>query len=132
MEGWAVDDGAETERIAAMRPDELVLSTTQQAELTRTRDRDRRPYLREIAAALLKIAEGMPARQVALHGLPKRRKPETVYRWLAKYETGGLAALVHRPRGHRGFSPSAGSAGRAHRAPRPRPARTDAQSVAAR
>lgn len=37
----------------------LQLSPEQRAELEATRDRDRRPYLREKAAALLKIADGM-------------------------------------------------------------------------
>ena len=83
----------------------LTLNATQAAELARTRDRDRRPYLREIAGALLKIAGGQAPFAVAQHGLAKPRAPDTVYRWLTKYEQGGLAALVHRPRGHRGFSP---------------------------
>jgi hypothetical protein len=91
-----------------MRSYHLELSGRARAELEHVRNHDRRPYLRETAAALLKVADGEPARHVALHGLNRRRKPETVYRWLAKYEAGGLAALVHRPRGHRGFPPSAG------------------------
>ena len=64
--------------------------------------------MRECAAALLKVARGECARQVALHGLGRPRKADTVYLWLDKYEEGGLKALEHRPRGHRGFSPSAG------------------------
>jgi hypothetical protein len=95
----------------------LTLTPEQRRDLERTRDRDRRPYLREIAAALLKIADGLSPAAVARIGLPKRRKAETVYRWLDKYEQGGLAAVVHRPRGHRGFSPSAGGAPRPHRPP---------------
>ncbi len=96
-----------------MRPYALVLTAEQRAELERTRARDPRPYLREMAAALLQVADGIPARRVARHGLGRRRKPETLYRWLARYAAGGLAALVHRRRGRRGFSPLAGgSAGR--------------------
>lgn len=89
-----------------MRRRTLSLTADQRAELEWTRDRDQRPYLRECAAALLKIAEGRSAHQVALHGLNKRRKPDTLYGWLDKYQRHGLAGLVHRPRGHRGFSPS--------------------------
>jgi hypothetical protein len=91
-----------------MHQRELPLSPGQRVELERIRDRDRRAYLRERAAALLKIADGDSVRAVALHGLHRRRKPDTVYGWLAANQAGGPAALVQRPRGHRGFSPSAG------------------------
>lgn len=88
-----------------MRQRELPLETNQRLELVRIRDRDRRAYLRERAAALLKIADGGSVRAVALHGLHHRRKPDTVYGWLTAYQTGGPAALVQRPRGQRGFFP---------------------------
>ena len=94
----------------------LSLTPDQRRELERVRDRDRRPYLREMAAGLLKIADGMAPYAVARQGLHRRRKPETVYRWLRKYHHGGVSALVHRPRGHRGFSPSAGGPTRPDRA----------------
>ena len=90
-----------------MRPYHLVLSPDERMTLEQARNHDARPYLREMCAAILKVADGMPARQVALHGLGRRRKPETVFRWLATYRAGGIEALVHRPRGHRGFSPCA-------------------------
>jgi len=35
--------------------------------------------MRERATAILKIAEGISARQVALDGLLKPRKPDTIY-----------------------------------------------------
>lgn len=91
-----------------MRRRTLELGPDRRAELERTRDRDPRPYLRERAAALLKIAEGRSAHGVARGGLNRPRKPDTVYDWLDRYERGGLAGLVQKPRGHRGFSPSAG------------------------
>ncbi len=91
-----------------MRQLTLSLNEQQRQELEQVRDRDSRAYLRECAAALLKIAEGQSPHQVAKQGLNKRRQADTVYRWLRKYNSGGLAALVHKPRGHRGFSPSRG------------------------
>lgn len=96
-----------------MRARTLVLPAAQRAELECRRNRDPRPYLRERAAALLKVAAGHSPRQVALEGLARPRQPKTVCRWLAAYTARGLAGLVQRPRGHRGFSPSAG--GRAGR-----------------
>ena len=86
----------------------LTLSDAQRRELEHTRDHDRRPYLRERAAALLKIAQGQTAHHVARSGLHKPRDPDTLYAWLDRYEHGGLPGLVQRPRGDRGFSPSAG------------------------
>ena len=46
-------------------PCPLVLSARQRAELARLRDRHPKPYLRERAAALLKLADGWPCRLVA-------------------------------------------------------------------
>lgn len=92
-----------------MRPRRAVpLTPEQRAELLAVRDHDARPYLREMAAALLKIADGQPAYQVARHGLLRPHHPETVSGWLNRYEAGGIANLIHKPRGHRGFPPSAG------------------------
>ena len=91
-----------------MRARTLALSAAERAELEAARDRDPRPYLRERAAALLKVAAGQAPRRVALHGLHRPRQPKTVGRWLDAYERAGLAGLAQRPRGHRGFSPSAG------------------------
>jgi hypothetical protein len=104
MVGWASCEEV------VMRPHTLELSEAQRGALVRGRDRDPRPYYRERGAALLKVAGGQSPRQVALHGLGRRRKPETVRGWLAAYHSGGPAALVQRERGHRGFSPSAGGA----------------------
>lgn len=91
-----------------MHPRRLALSPEQRTELERVRDRDARPYLREMAAGLLKIADGQSARHVALTGLLHPRKPDTVCRWVDRYAAGGVAGLVHRPR--RGdFPPSSGA-----------------------
>ncbi len=87
-----------------MRARTIALTPAARAELVRARDRDPRPYLRECAAALLKVADGWSCRRVAREGLHKPRKPETVRRWLDRYLAGGLAALVHPARG-RGRSP---------------------------
>lgn len=86
----------------------LTLTSDQQTELEQMRDHDPHPYLRERAAALLKIAHGQSGRHVALHGLLKVRDPDSVYGWIARYQAEGLEGLHIRPgRGRKsGFSPS--------------------------
>lgn len=82
----------------------LTLTPEQKAELLRVRDRDPRPYLRERAAALLKIADGASAHAVALSGLLKPRDPDTVYDWINRYLRDGF--LRPRPATRGPFSPS--------------------------
>jgi len=88
-------------------PLQLILSATERRELERVRDHDREPYLREKAAALLKIADGQSGRDVALHGLLKHRRPDTVYDWVRRYRAVGVAGLRVQPgRGRKpAFSP---------------------------
>lgn len=78
----------------------LELSETERVTLETMRDRHPRPYLRERAAALLRIADGMAAFQVAAKGL-KVRDPDTIYGWLHAYQTNGICGFYHRPRRRR-------------------------------
>ena len=64
----------------------LSLTTEERSALEHIRARDKRPYLREQAGALLKIADGASVHAVARKGLLKRRKPDTVYGWLSYFE----------------------------------------------
>jgi transposase len=88
-----------------MRP--VVLTPEQREELRRLRDTAPKAYLRERAAALLKVADGLPAAQVARTGLLRRRKPATLYDWLTRFEREGVAGLTLRKgRGRKpAFSP---------------------------
>ncbi len=88
---------------------ELVLTDGQRQQLLHLRDHALKPYLRERAAALLKIADGMAAAVVASHGLLRPRKPDTVYAWLDRFQAAGIDGLTVRPgRGRKpAFSPSA-------------------------
>ena len=88
---------------------ELVLSAEQRAELERIRDHDPLPYMRERAAALLKISDGQSGLAVAAHGLYKQRWEGTVYDWVRRYRAEGVKGLAIRPgRGRKpAFSPSA-------------------------
>lgn len=71
----------------------ICLTKEQQEQPEQIRDTDKRPYMRERAAAMLKIAEGITPRQVALKGLLKSRKPDTVYDWVKRYQQEGVAEI---------------------------------------
>ena len=91
------------------KPLTIELTPEQRGELEEARDHHEKPYVRERASAVLKIADGMTGRQVALYGLLKERDPDTVYGWFHRYQAEGLAGLIIRPgRGRKpAFSPSA-------------------------
>ena len=86
----------------------LVLTAEERASLQRQRDTAPKPFQRERAAALLKVAEGLPVPQVARAGLLRPRRPATLYRWVRRFRQEGLASLSIRPgRGRKpAFSPS--------------------------
>ena len=85
------------------------LTTAERAALTRLRDTAPQAYLRERAAALLKVADGMPAARVARTGLLRPRKPDTLYDWIDRFIDAGIDGLrVRKGRGRKpAFSPSA-------------------------
>ena len=64
-------------------------------------------YLRERAAAILKIADGMSANQVAQKGLLQTRQVDTVCEWVHRYQLEGIDGLYIRAgRGRKpAFSP---------------------------
>lgn len=72
---------------------QVSLSDEQRQELEQARDRHGKPYVRERAAAILKVADGQSMRQVALHGLLKPHEPEAVSGWIARYLQEGLPGL---------------------------------------
>lgn len=90
-------------------PRTLDLAPAERTALERRRDTASKPYLRERAAALLKVADGTPAAQVARSGLLRPRDPDTLYAWLDRYHAAGIDGLTIRPgRGRKpAFSPSA-------------------------
>jgi transposase len=76
--------------------------------LEEMRDHHPKAYMRERAAALLKIADGQSVAEVARNGLLRRRHWETVADWLNGYVRHGLAGLYLKAgRGRKpAFSPS--------------------------
>jgi len=85
----------------------LELSSKGRTELEQLLARSPKPYLRERASALLKIADGVSPNAVAHKGLLMRRAPDTVYEWLDRYEAEGVAGLkIRSGRGRKpAFSP---------------------------
>lgn len=75
----------------------VVVSAAQSAELTAARDHHPKPYVRERAAAILKVAAGASIRAVARTGLLKAHRPDTVAVWIGRYQAEGLAGLLMRP-----------------------------------
>jgi transposase len=86
----------------------LSLTEAQIDELVALRDHHAKAYVREEAAAILKVAAGASRRQVALSGLHKPRRPATVGTWVRRYQQHGVAGLgVQAGRGRPpAFSPS--------------------------
>jgi hypothetical protein len=86
---------------------QLVLSAEQRQELDHLRTHAPRAYLRERASALLKIAQGQTAAQVARTGLLHPWDPDSVYGWLDRYQAEGSSGLTIRAgRGRKpAFSP---------------------------
>ena len=87
---------------------QVTLSEQQKQELTSTRDHHGKAYVRVKAAAILKVADGMSLRAVALHSLLKPVKEETVSAWLKCYQQEGIQGfLVKTGRGRKpAFFPS--------------------------
>ncbi len=72
----------------------VTLTPEQEHELRRSRDTGPKPYQRERAGALLKIAAGASATAVARRGLLRPRRPETVWHWVARFTAHGVAGLL--------------------------------------
>lgn len=93
---------------------EVRLTQEQRDELERVVRRDAKAYRRERASAILQVAAGGVASQVAARGLLVPRDPDTVYGWLDRYEEHGIAGLTiatGRGRKPAAFPPSAARAG---------------------
>ncbi len=71
----------------------ICLMPEQQEQLEKIRDTHKNAYMRERAAAILKVAQGMSPRHVALNGLLKTRKPDTVYDWIERFLSEGITGL---------------------------------------
>ena len=73
------------------------LMPEQEKKLKQIRDTHKDAYMRERASAILKVSQGIPPYQVALTGLLKPRKPDTVYDWIDRFQSEGVAGLAVKP-----------------------------------
>ena len=85
----------------------IKVTAAEKRELETIRDSHEKSYMRERAAAILKMSEGQSPHYVATGGLLKNRDPDTVYSWLDRYESEGVAGLqIKQGRGRKpAFSP---------------------------
>jgi hypothetical protein len=74
----------------------LELGEVEQVTLMEMSKHHPKAYMRERAAAVLKVANGLSIRQVAEVGCLKRREWETVAKWVKAYEQQGLRGLYIR------------------------------------
>lgn len=90
---------------------QLILEDYERMTLIEMRDHHPKAYLRERAAALLKVGDGESIHRVAQAGLLRSREWETVAGWVKGYEQQGLASLyVQKGRGRKpAFPPSVSS-----------------------
>lgn len=86
----------------------LELTEVQRVELEKVRARHPKAHMREKAAILLKIADGLSPHQAARQGGLKAHQPKSIYGWLNRYEDQGIIGLAVSPgRGRKpAFSPS--------------------------
>lgn len=75
----------------------LKLSEEQRITLEEMRDKHPKAYLRQRAAALLKIAAGDSPNKVANFGLHKKIEVDQIYTWLDRYLAYGICGLYIRP-----------------------------------
>jgi hypothetical protein len=90
---------------------QVILQPAQEHELRWALKNHAKAYVRERAAAILKVAAGTPMRQVAAGGLLQTRTEEALSDWIDRYESEGLSGLVVRKgRGRKpAFSPCGGA-----------------------
>lgn len=91
---------------------QVTLQPAQEQELTWARKHHAKAYVRERAAAILKVAAGTSMRQVAANGLLHARTEEAVSEWIDRYLADGLSGLLVRK--GRGRKPAFSPCGYAH------------------
>ena len=85
----------------------ITLTAPQRESLVWLRDHHARPYVRERAAAILKLSDGMPMIVLARAGLLRPRARQTIHRWVRRFlQEGEEGLLLKAGRGRKpAFSP---------------------------
>lgn len=99
-----------------MRTLKLALTKEQIADLQAALNKHPKPYVRERASAILQIHQGKPGSQVAQKGLLRKRRENTLYDWVHRFQQEGMAALLiqagrGRKAAHSPPQPRAGTSG---------------------
>lgn len=91
------------------QPLKLELNEAEREKLEDIRNHDKRPYMRERAAALLKIADGHSGYQTARNLLNRPHWQDTIYDWVKRFQAEGVEGLkIRTGRGRKpSFFPSA-------------------------
>ena len=79
------------------RPLQLELSDAQRAALLEARDHHPKPYIRERAAAILRVADGWSVRKTASIGTLKPRHRDTLKLWIERFLANGINGLLVKP-----------------------------------
>ena len=91
-------------------PKKLIPNLSEESfeQLTNLSKHSPKPYLRERASAILKLAAGQTVSQIASTGLLQKRYYETVSDWFHRFQSDGIKGLeIKAGRGrHPAFSPS--------------------------
>ena len=84
------------------------ITDEQKAELEHLLCHSLKPYLRERASAILKLARAHTVSQIASSGLLRKRHRETVADWFHRFQSEGVKGLeIKQGRGRKpAFSPS--------------------------
>ena len=80
----------------------IVLTEEQRDELEDVRDHHSKPYMRERAAAILKIADGASGFETARRLLNRPHWQDTIYEWCQRYRELGIQGLqIRKGRGRK-------------------------------
>lgn len=84
------------------------ISDEQKTELEYWLFHSTKPYLRERASAILKLAQSQTVLDIAAGGLLQKRHRETVANWFHRFQSDGIKGLeIKKGRGRKpAFSPS--------------------------
>ena len=85
-----------------------ILSEEEVSQLTETCSCAEKPYLRERASAILKLARSLTTEHIATSGLLRPRARQTVAIWFHRFQSDGIKGLeIKAGRGRQpAFSPS--------------------------